>query len=278
MIPQRIIQTGPSDLPLALKAGMMNVRLLHPTFEYLFFDDAKVESFVQKEFPQYYDTFHSFQFRIQRYDFFRYLAIYCYGGFYLDLDVLLAESLTPLLNCDCVFPFEELTNSAFFWGKFQMDWQIGNYAFGASPGHPFLAATIDNCVRAQKNAAWVAPMIKWIPKPFRDEAYVLNTTGPGLISRTLGENPGLSDLTILFPEDVCDPRQWHRFGDFGVHNMIGSWRPHRVLPLRPIQRLWQEWKLQRTLVRSRGRDGARHRQYFEARLYPSPRDDRSPSM
>ena len=258
MIPPRIIQTGPKDLPLSLKAGMANAKLLHPTFEYLFFDDAQVESFIQEEFPQYKDTFHSFPFRIQRYDFFRYLAIYRYGGFYLDLDVLLAEPLTPLLKRDCVFSFEELTDSRYFWRRFQMDWQIGNYAFGAAPGHRFLGAIIDNCVRAQQDPAWLSPMIQWVPKPFRAEAYILNTTGPGLVSRTLGENPPCPDLTILFPEDVCDPEQWHRFGDFGVHNMAGSWREHdRTTFLRPLWRRWNSWKQQRTLVRSRRRGGAR---------------------
>jgi hypothetical protein len=257
MIPRRIIQTGPGDLPLVLRAGMMNVRLLHPTFEYLFFDDTQVELFVQKEFPQYDSVFNSFRFRIQRYDFFRYLAIYRYGGFYLDLDVLLAESLTALLMCDCVFSFEKLTNSTYFWNNFKMDWQVGNYAFGASAGHPFLAAIIENCVRASNDPAWVAPMNKWVPKPFRDEAYVLNTTGPGLVSRTLGENPGLADLTILFPENVCDPRQWHKFGDLGAHNMAGSWREHRGLFLRPLRRMWLDWMLQRTLARSGTRGSTR---------------------
>ena len=251
MIPQRFIQTGPKDLPLALKAGMMNVRLLHPTFEYLFFDDANVESFVQKEFPQYHGTLRSYRFPIQRYDLFRYLAIYRYGGFYLDLDVFLAESLVPLLTYDCVFPFEKLTNSTYFWDNFRMDWHIGNYAFGASPGHPFLAEIIENCVRANRDPDWVAPMIKWTPKPFRDEAYVLNSTGPGLISRTLGETSSVGDLHILFPKDVCDPRQWHRFGDFGVHHMAGSWRKHRGSLLRPLRRLWIDWDLRRTLARSR---------------------------
>lgn len=258
MIPKRIIQTGPGDLPLSLKAGMANVRLLHPTFEYLFFDDAKVESFVQQEFPQHQDTLHSFRFRVQRYDFFRYLAIYHYGGFYLDLDVLLAEALTPLLTCDCVFTFEELTDSKYFWDLFQMDWQIGNYAFGASPGHPFLAAIIDNCLRAKEDPDWVAPMMKWIPKPFRDECYILNTTGPGLVSRTFGENPDLAtDLTILFPHDVRDPRRWHQFGDFGVHTMVGSWRGRDGLPSLRLRRLWEGWKLRRALIRSRSRGRTR---------------------
>jgi mannosyltransferase OCH1-like enzyme len=104
-IPRRIIQTDKSaDLPLLAKAATTNLRLLNPDFEYLFFDDAQVEEFIDAEFPQYRSVFDSFSARIQRYDFFRYLAVYRFGGFYFDTDVFLASSLEDLLGFGCVFP------------------------------------------------------------------------------------------------------------------------------------------------------------------------------
>ena len=93
-IPRRIIQTEKSrDLPLLAKAAVTNLRLLNPSFEYLFFDDLQVEEFIDDEFPQYRPVFDSFSVKIQRYDLFRYLAVYRLGGFYFDTDVLLASSL-----------------------------------------------------------------------------------------------------------------------------------------------------------------------------------------
>src|SRR5271167_4310910 len=93
-IPRRIIQTDKSaDLPLLAKAAATNLRLLNPDFEYLFFDDAQVEEFIDTEFPEYRPVVDSFSVRIQRYDLFRYLAIYHFGGFYFDTDVLLVSSL-----------------------------------------------------------------------------------------------------------------------------------------------------------------------------------------
>src|SRR5215469_9737983 len=113
-IPKRIIQTGKCDLqPLRSRAVMSNIRALNPDYEYLFFDNARVEEFIECEFPVYRGVFQSFRFSIQRYDFFRYLAVYRYGGFYFDLDVLLARSLSDLLEHGCVFPFEALTLSHF---------------------------------------------------------------------------------------------------------------------------------------------------------------------
>src|SRR5882724_2287982 len=154
-IPARIIQTGRSrDLPLLAKAAAVNLKSLNPDFEYLFFDDAEVAAFVLREFPQY-------------------LAVFHLGGFYFDLDVFMAGGLGQFLPKRCVFAFEELTLNRFLRRKLGMDWEIANYAFGAASAHPFLGAVIENCVRAQRDPAWVKPMMQGIPRLFQREFYVL---------------------------------------------------------------------------------------------------------
>src|SRR4051794_2222648 len=109
-IPARIIQTGKvrSLTPLQ-RAAVANLQLLHPDWEYRYFDDEDVRTFVAAEFPQYQTAFDAFPRTIQRIDFFRYLAVFRLGGFYFDLDVFLSESLVPLTSAGAVFPFEELT-------------------------------------------------------------------------------------------------------------------------------------------------------------------------
>jgi glycosyltransferase involved in cell wall biosynthesis len=228
-IPKRIIQTGKRrEQPLRNRAMMANIKLLNPDFEYVYFDDEGVEAFIDREFPQYRVVFNSFRFPIQKYDLFRYLAVYHLGGFYFDLDVMLATDLSSLLQHGCVFPFEGLTISKYLREHYGMDWEIGNYAFGSAPGHPFLRAVIENCVRAQQDVAWVKPMMRGIPVFSRMDYRVLNTSGPGLVSRTLAEDSEVATLvTVLFPDDVTDTTTWNRFGAFGVHLMQGSWRPSR---------------------------------------------------
>jgi inositol phosphorylceramide mannosyltransferase catalytic subunit len=256
-IPARIIQTGPSrDLPLLRRAVVANVRLLNPDFEHRFFDDEDVERFVDAEFPQYRRVFDTFPFRIQKYDFFRYLAVYRFGGFYFDLDVLLGNGLTPLREHACVFSFEDLHLNGFLRRRYEMDWTIGNYAFGARPGHPFLRRVIDNCVRAHEDPAWVEPALRAMPRLFRDEFVVLCTTGPFLLSRTLAEHPELAaDVTVLFPEDVRCRSAWHNFGQVGIHLMEGSWRKSEHLLRRRVRRLW-EWWAWRKFMRQSDRLGA----------------------
>jgi hypothetical protein len=230
---------------------MANIRLLNPEYEYLFFDDHAVQTFVDQDFPQYRGIFDSFRFPIQRFDFFRYLAVYRFGGFYFDLDVLLASGLCDLLGCGCVFPFEGLTFSHYLRAQYNMDWEIGNFAFGAAPGHPFLKAVIDNCVKAQGDPKWAKPMMRGSPGLMKSEYLILNTTGPGLLTRTLAENPGLAKMvTVLFPDDVCDARNWNRFGELGVHLMDGSWRIKSNFLHRRLALYWESWSMRRLLRES----------------------------
>ena len=256
-IPARIIQTGPSrDLPLLRRAVVANIRLLNPEFEYCFFDDDDVERFVDAEFPEYRRMFDTFRFRIQKYDFFRYLAVYRFGGFYLDLDLLLGAGLAPLTGHQCVFSFEDLHISGFLRRRYGMDWTIANYAFGARAGQPFLRKVIHNCVRAHEDPAWVEPALHGIPRLLRDDFVVLCTTGPLLLSRTLAENPELAaDMTILFPDDVRCRETWHKFGHIGVHLMEGSWRKRDTLGRRRLRLMW-EWWMFRKCLRESGRLGA----------------------
>jgi inositol phosphorylceramide mannosyltransferase catalytic subunit len=251
-IPHRIIQTGKARaLPLIEEAAVASLRALNPGFDYVYFDDREIEEFIDREFPEYRVLVDSFPHRIQRFDFFRYLAVYRLGGFYFDLDVFLARSIRELTVSSCVFPFEELTLSSYFRTQYKMDWEIGNYAFGAAPGHPFLRAIIENCVRAQQDRSWVAPMMAAIPSLFRSEFEVLNTTGPGLVTRTLAENPELArTVDVLFPDDVCDERTWHNFGNYGVHLMAASWRGRGNYFKRRLAFMWESRARRRLLKES----------------------------
>lgn len=258
-IPKRIIQIwgGGKEMPLLGKAAAANVKLLNPEFEYLLFDDERIERFIDEHFPEYRGVLDSFRLPIQRYDFLRYLIIYRLGGFYFDLDVFLALNLSELLDSGCVFPFEALTINPFLRREYGMDWEIGNYAFGAEAGHPFLRAIIENCVRAQKDQDWVRPMIGPIPRMIREEFRVLYTSGPGLVTRTLAEYPDAEKrVEILFPKNVCDQQTWSRFGAYGIHLGAGTWRRKGFL-MRKLIAIWISWQTKTMVRESEKRGGER---------------------
>jgi inositol phosphorylceramide mannosyltransferase catalytic subunit len=254
-IPARIIhiyaapagQSG--ELPLFNQAALTNARLLHPDFEHVLFGKDEMDGFLRKEFPQFQEIIASFPQPIQRLDFFRYLAVYRLGGFYFDTDVFLARSLKPLLNSECVFAFEELTISKFLRENCGMDWELANYGFGAAPNNAFLGAIIQNCIRTLRESSWANQMLRGIPRYFQAPYFAPVTTGPGMVSRSFAENPELvRNVTVLFPDDVCDERTWHQFGNFGVHMQQGSWRSDGSYLRRRLANLWES-RARRRLMR-----------------------------
>jgi hypothetical protein len=251
-IPARIIHVyspeagEPEELSLLHQAALANAKALNPNFEHVLFGSGEMEDFVREEFPEFKAAMASFSRRIQRFDFFRYLAVYRLGGFYFDLDVFLARSICPLLEHTCVFPFEELTVSQFLRDSYGMDWEVANYGFGAAPQNAFIGALIENCVRFLKEPSWGYQMMQGVPRAFHDLFVVPFTTGPGMVSRTLAENPHLAkDVTILFPEDVCDERTWHQFGNFGIHLQQGAWRSSHGYVRRRLANVWESWMRRR---------------------------------
>jgi inositol phosphorylceramide mannosyltransferase catalytic subunit len=260
-IPKRIIQVwgGGSEPPLLCKAAAANVRLLNPEFEYLLFDDDRMKAFINEQCLEYRGVFNSFRVPIQRFDFFRYLAIYRLGGFYFDMDVLLASNLRELLDLGCVFPFERLTWSDYLREKYGMDWEIGNYAFAASAGHPFLRAIIDNCTKAQNDAEWREAITNSLPRMLRHRLSVIYTTGPGLVSRTLAEYAdAANEVNVLFPENVCDKNSWNLFGKYGVHLMHSSWRKQQGFVRRRLINLLERRNEKRAIRLARRLGGIRN--------------------
>ena len=248
-IPKRIIQVwggGEHDLSPFAKAGIATIKLLNPDFEYLFFDDNRIDSFTNEHFPEYRSVFNSFRFNIQKYDFFRYLVVYHFGGFYFDLDVFLCENLSDLLENSCVFTFERIGINQYLKRQYNMHWDIGSFAFGAAPGHPFIRAIIENCVRAQRESEWPEIMLKSIPWLFRKDAYVICTTGPGVVTRTYAENPYLqSTVKILMPENMYDRTNWTQFGKYGIdisrYVKQSAWRKKKLNKLQQI--IWNRYYL-----------------------------------
>jgi hypothetical protein len=254
LIPKRIIHIwgqGEANMPMLAKASIANAKLLNPDFEFLFFDDENIDLFISDNFPEYLKPLRLFPYRIQRYDFFRYVAIYKLGGFYLDLDLFLVTSLQDLLKYPCVFSFEELTINNYLRKYYNIDWEIGNYAFGASSYHPFIYAVIENCLRALRDPDWVKPMMKKIPSIFHSYFYPFYTSGPGLVTRTLVERRDLADkVRVLFPENVCDKNNWNLFGNYGIHLHNGTWVIRGDVIQARLLRLWMSWLRRKTIKQS----------------------------
>jgi mannosyltransferase OCH1-like enzyme len=211
-----IIQTYKSydDIPAKLKSLVNKVQEYNPDCNYIFFSDKDIMCFISsiKELNEsYYETFFSLKYKIQQLDFFRYLAIYYYGGLYLDIDIEVYTSFDDLDRTRCAFPNEMHNNSDIILQRQGMYNLIGNYAFYAPQYDPFIKKIIDNIVTQRipdEN----------IPKNYN--SYVYYTTGPVLVSQTY------IDYTDKNKVDIIEPNPFKRscFGKYGKHLNYGSWK------------------------------------------------------
>lgn len=132
----------------------------------------------------------------QRADLIRLDAIYKYGGVYLDSDITLVRSLSPLLPMANFFCSED-------------GFVLSNGAFGAHARHPIVRQLIDELVEREPD---------WSRKP-------VETTGPVLFARVLHWAAGLH----LVPRETFYPYGWSErprcapVTGYGVHAWQGSW-------------------------------------------------------
>ena len=216
MIPKLIIQTWKdNNVPEKYRELLKKIRENNKEFNYMFYTDENIKTFMENHYPEYVGLFNQFQYPIQRIDFFRYLVIYKYGGFYFDLDMDIDRSLDTLLENEVVFPKEWQKNGDPILQEQNMPFLLGNYAFGACAGNLFLKKIIDNIVSGR------------IPRekiPNKKDKIIFYTTGPVLVTQSLIDYnliPNVPNITILEPT----PKFFHaRFGNYGSHKMMGSWK------------------------------------------------------
>ena len=93
-IPKIIWQTmNTNRLPIFMKNYTDSWINLNPEYEYRFFDDDDIITFLKTDFPDYLQGYNRLKFGASKADLWRYLIIYRYGGIYADID---SRCLNPL--------------------------------------------------------------------------------------------------------------------------------------------------------------------------------------
>ena len=88
-MPRVLHQTFPSwgELKPRQLRSMETWRRLNPTYEIRYWTDSDCEEFVRTIFPELLPSFVGLARAVERADFFRYLVVFSFGGFYADTDV-----------------------------------------------------------------------------------------------------------------------------------------------------------------------------------------------
>jgi mannosyltransferase OCH1-like enzyme len=220
-IPKIIIQTWKSvNIPNKYINDILSLKKINPDFEFKFFTDQDIEKFLKNNYPEYYKIYQKLPIKIQKIDYFRYVAVYHFGGFYFDLDITGLKSLSELCSNSCIFPIDmHITNDMCeenrykFFCENKINFLLGQYAFAAQPKHPFIKKIIENINRRIEKYILIAET------PFgRTHDYVYKSTGPDFVTDVYLSYENKKDLTILnYPKGQY-------FGEYAKHNYYGTWK------------------------------------------------------
>lgn len=173
-IPKNIFQTfKTSKLPLITRFYTWRLRKQNPGWDYRFYDDENILLFFEKEYPpEYLNAYKSLTIGAAKADFFRYAALYKYGGVYLDIDGYAKIPLDKFILPDDEAVISHEGNPGFYC----------QWALIFNRQHPFLKRTLEK----------VLDNIQTHRYP-RD---VHQTTGPTAytkaVNEMIAEDPGIS--------------------------------------------------------------------------------------
>lgn len=220
IIPRNIIQIWAinPDSPRIMSSHHTSLvekwKIMNPEYRHIFMTEKTIVPFLQTHYPAYLETYNKLPRFIQKLDFFRYVALYHYGGFYFDVDM---EPITPLdsslLKHYAVFPIDQyvkVNNERMKWfHSNSQKFLLGQYAFGCREKDPFLYKIVQEI---HENVDTYIEMVS------KEEEYVYTTTGPDFITKLYRNYENKDEIYII------DNGREQCFGDYAIHQMLGSWK------------------------------------------------------
>jgi len=190
-------------LPLFFKELSETWKNVYPDWEYILWDDHRMDAFIHAYYPEYYTYCQSFPYLAQRWDTIRYLFLYKLGGMYVDFDYEVIESLDDIIeNHSCCFASEPKEHAQLS-GK---QTYINNGLILTEPNHPFIKEIID-CVMNKY------PANRMYSNKMEE---VLLTTGPLMITGLYEVSENKNAVYVL-PSEIVSPLNKVEVADF-IHN------------------------------------------------------------
>jgi mannosyltransferase OCH1-like enzyme len=182
----------------------------------MFFTDDDIITFLSEYYPAYYNTYKRLPIKIQKIDFFRYIAVYHYGGFYMDLDMTGLYPLDEIRTYKSVFPVDEyivenMCDNPRYESFVQngCNFLLGQYAFAAEPKNEFIKLLVDTIH---------ANIDDYVKNADSSENYVYQTTGPDFVTKQYIQYKNQGKIHIL------DNNKRQYFGRYCRHEYLGTWK------------------------------------------------------
>lgn len=198
---------------------------MHPTWEYKCWDDRENQSFVEHEFPQYLKIYSDLPKPINRVDLCKFLYLYKYGGFYVDMDCKPLKPLDALCDGKPIIVGEKV-----FWGTSYIECAL----LGSRPAELFWLLVVELISHHfyhpnfGERCGSLLPALK-----------VIMTTGPIMMRQILQATPpDIKDRIQILPEHYFfpDPTLEIPTESFCVHYCHTSWLSGHEKVIAGVQR------------------------------------------
>ena len=248
MIPKIIHQTW-RDHNLPVDAALPESWKTHnPDWEYRFWTDADLRTFVKDEYPRMLSLYLAAEKPVQRADIARYLLLHKYGGIYADIDTMCHSSADILVpETRVIFsqePHEHWCDSHAYHRD--MSVMVFNGTIASPAGHPFwlhVMAVLHTCRHATKD--------------------LLESTGPLMLSGCVITYAHPQELSLnschLFNPDTkkSTPSADPVFGPYGnarisTHLWAGTWSYHNKKPVSAARNMLRFWFYKLRYLATRG--------------------------
>lgn len=229
---QNIIQTWKNNkIPYKYHPGIKSLKNYNPDYNFIFFTDTDIEVFLKNNYPEYYKTYLLLPYKIQKIDFFRYVAVYHFGGYYFDLDISANDKLDKLNtnNNIAYFPIDMHINEYNYeqprFNKYaDLGFLVGQYAFYAPKYHPFIKSLIDGIYNnIQMYISEKTNNEQLLANPKVLEQYIYDTTGPDYVTQQFIKYMSTTDYKN-YPVNILHHPLNQKFGKYASHNYFGTWK------------------------------------------------------
>jgi len=184
------------NLPDYIKVDANNWKDMNPDWDYKFYDEQARRDFIQTYYPEWYHHYEKIAIPFIRADFWRYLALYKFGGVYCDLDTYCTEPLSSWIDFDADMIATDSDHSDYGYA-------IETYALIVAPESKFMKAVVDK-------------MIYRIENYLGHGDYAVNTfhTGPYMVAPAIEPiKDSTLKLTNNFNGKIVHKGGSHRWGD-----------------------------------------------------------------
>jgi len=190
-------------VPEIWSEAQKSVISMNPNWNYKLLTDDDNLVIVRENFPDFYQTFISFKYPIQRADAIRYCVLYLYGGIYLDLDYI------------CNKPFDSII----------LNKEVGLIMSNNTPGI-FTNSFLMSKPRSEFWLLCIAEMQKKLPwyKKITKHFEIMNSTGPLMVNGVARKNKNyIEELTFIqTPCNVCNINKCKSNLEFYITPIPGS--------------------------------------------------------